>query len=222
MFPVAFSTLVETALARLGNRLDILLLCSGRARAVAKQTLRAYSSVGLERSPDKTEVPGSNPGMPTFAFVSTQATVGEAHLYVTQYIGRGSSVVEHGTENLGVDSSILSRGTFGVWPSWLRRPDVRREDPELKFMEKYYVYILQSLKNGRYYIGASSDPFRRLEEHNNNKEKSTKNRGPWKLCLMKEYDSLKEVRRIEYKLKKLKSKVILDKIVQEQDIKMEV
>ena len=107
----------------------------------------------------------------------------------------------------------------GVWPSGLRRPDVHRENRGFKFMKKYYVYILQSLKNGQYYIGCSSDPLRRLEEHNRNKEKSTKNRGPWKLVLVKEYQTLQKARKIEYKLKKFKSRKIIEKIVQDQDIK---
>ena len=38
-----------------------------RPPAVTIQRIRAHSSVGLERIPDKDEVPGSNPGAPTSA-----------------------------------------------------------------------------------------------------------------------------------------------------------
>ncbi|MBU2109503.1 GIY-YIG nuclease family protein [Patescibacteria group bacterium] len=45
----------------------------------------------------------------------------------------------------------------------------------------FYVYILQSLKDGRRYIGYTNDLRRRLEEHNSGKNTSTKYRIPLKL-----------------------------------------
>ncbi|MFM2139099.1 MAG: hypothetical protein RJA57_1406 [Bacteroidota bacterium] len=45
----------------------------------------------------------------------------------------------------------------------------------------YYVYILQSLKDGRYYKGQTNDLDRRLNEHNRGEEKSTAPYIPWKL-----------------------------------------
>ena len=54
--------------------------------------MRALSSVGSERLVYTEEVGGSSPSVPT--------------------ICRGSSVVEHGSEKPGVDSSILSPGTI--------------------------------------------------------------------------------------------------------------
>ena len=46
----------------------------------------------------------------------------------------------------------------------------------------YYVYILQSLKTGKLYIGHTDNLARRLEEHNTGRGgKYTRQNGPWKL-----------------------------------------
>ena len=45
-------------------------------------------------------------------------------------------------------------------------------------MEPYFVYILQSQKDGRYYIGSTRDVEARLIFHNNGLQRSTKSRIP--------------------------------------------
>jgi len=46
----------------------------------------------------------------------------------------------------------------------------------------YYIYILHSNSADKYYVGHSSNPFKRLEEHNNNeKDKFTGKFKPWEL-----------------------------------------
>jgi putative endonuclease len=46
----------------------------------------------------------------------------------------------------------------------------------------YYVYILQSLKTGKLYIGHTDNLTRRLEEHNTARGgKYTRQNSPWKL-----------------------------------------
>ena len=42
----------------------------------------------------------------------------------------------------------------------------------------YFVYILQSLKDNKRYIGSTNEIQRRVEEHNSGKVKSTRNRIP--------------------------------------------
>jgi putative endonuclease len=46
---------------------------------------------------------------------------------------------------------------------------------------KYFVYALKSLKDAALYIGISSDPTRRLTEHNAGMTRSTKARRPFVL-----------------------------------------
>jgi len=80
---------------------------------------------------------------------------------------------------------------------------------------------LQSLKNKRYYIGSTSNISRRLEEHNAGESKYTNLTKPFDLVYFQKYDSLTKARQIEYKLKKLKSKIIIKKIIGEKYIKMD-
>jgi len=43
---------------------------------------------------------------------------------------------------------------------------------------EYYVYILRSQKDGKYYIGSTSDVEARLRFHNAGLQRSTRNRTP--------------------------------------------
>jgi putative endonuclease len=53
----------------------------------------------------------------------------------------------------------------------------------------YFVYILQSEKDGSYYIGHTSDLGRRIERHNQGRGGYTKGKLPWKLIYHEAYDS---------------------------------
>ena len=53
----------------------------------------------------------------------------------------------------------------------------------------YYVYILISEKDQKFYIGSTSDLKRRMSEHNYGKVTSTKNRLPLKLICYEAYPS---------------------------------
>lgn len=48
-------------------------------------------------------------------------------------------------------------------------------------MSFYYVYILLSLKDGKWYTGYTGDLKKRIKEHNNGQNYSTKHRRPFKL-----------------------------------------
>lgn len=55
----------------------------------------------------------------------------------------------------------------------------------------YYVYVLQSLKDCKFYTGYTNNLKRRIKEHNDKTEISTKSRAPFKLvywegCIAKE------------------------------------
>lgn len=45
----------------------------------------------------------------------------------------------------------------------------------------HYVYILRSTSNGDWYTGCTSDLQKRFAEHNDDKSKYTKDRGPYEL-----------------------------------------
>jgi len=82
------------------------------------------------------------------------------------------------------------------------------------------LYILHSLKNNSFYVGSTINIEKRFIEHDNGYVKSTKQLRPLELKYFKKFDNIKEARQIEYKLKKLKSRKILQTIVQEQILKL--
>jgi len=84
----------------------------------------------------------------------------------------------------------------------------------------YYVYILQSEKTGRYYIGSSNNISRRLQEHNAGQTASLSYQRPLKVVFYQGYDNMKIARGIERRLKKLKSRVIIEHIIREGKIKL--
>ncbi len=66
----------------------------------------------------------------------------------------------------------------------------------------HYLYILKSLKDLGYYIGSTDNLDKRLKEHNQGKTKSIKHRVPFILKYTEEYDTKREARQREIKLKK--------------------
>jgi putative endonuclease len=70
----------------------------------------------------------------------------------------------------------------------------------------FSVYVLQSLRNGRFYIGSTNNIERRLQEHNQGKSKYTKLTAPFSLIYQEQYFTASEARKREYYLKRLKSR----------------
>jgi putative endonuclease len=77
----------------------------------------------------------------------------------------------------------------------------------------YYVYILYSQKCDRYYIGYASDIEARLSRHNAGMVKATKNCRPYRLCACKDFESEVEARREELRIKKQKSRIYLQQLI---------
>ena len=78
---------------------------------------------------------------------------------------------------------------------------------------KGYLYILKSIKNNRYYIGSSTDWERRFKEHNDGKSPYTRTTRPWMIVYLKEYEIIDEARREELRLKKMKSRKIIEELI---------
>lgn len=83
-----------------------------------------------------------------------------------------------------------------------------------------WVYILQSEKNKRYYIGSTNDLSRRICQHQEGLVSSTKNIRPLVLAFSQEIQELSKARSIEYRLKKFKSRIIIEKIIKDGIIKI--
>ncbi|MFA6169209.1 MAG: GIY-YIG nuclease family protein [Candidatus Margulisiibacteriota bacterium] len=76
----------------------------------------------------------------------------------------------------------------------------------------YYVYILRSLKNNRYYIGYTTNLLNRLTEHNTGETKGNRYFRPFELVYQEEYKTLTEARDRESFLKEQKSRKFLESL----------
>lgn len=77
----------------------------------------------------------------------------------------------------------------------------------------YYVYILQSNKTGKYYVGYTNNIEKRLKEHNSGKTKSLVKQLPLELIKIEEYQFYEEARKREKQIKQYKSGEALKKIL---------
>ena len=80
-------------------------------------------------------------------------------------------------------------------------------------MSLCYCYILYSGKLDKYYIGSTPDLERRLQEHNRGKEKFTKTGVPWKLVYKEQFNDLKDARKREVYIKKMKSRKFIKDLI---------
>ncbi|WP_264566255.1 GIY-YIG nuclease family protein [Flavobacterium sp. N3904] len=81
------------------------------------------------------------------------------------------------------------------------------------------VYILDSEKLNRFYIGFTSDFDTRLEFHKNGEShKFTANAGDWKLFLKIQCENKNQGLNIEKHIKKMKSKIYIENLVKYPDI----
>jgi putative endonuclease len=70
----------------------------------------------------------------------------------------------------------------------------------------FYVYILQSQKNQRFYVGYSANPEQRLDQHNSGKVISTRNHRPWLKIYWEIFATEIEAINREKQIKKMKSR----------------
>jgi len=84
-------------------------------------------------------------------------------------------------------------------------------------LEKHTVYILYSISTDRFYKGATKDVKERLSRHNAGYEKATKPGKPWTLIWTTQKPSKSEAIKLEYKLKNLSRKRLIDFILKYSD-----
>jgi putative endonuclease len=80
-------------------------------------------------------------------------------------------------------------------------------------LERHFVYILQSQKDGSYYVGASKNVETRLDQHNRGAGRSTRARRPWRLIYTEEHNTRSEAVRREGEIKKQKSRFYIESII---------
>jgi len=69
----------------------------------------------------------------------------------------------------------------------------------------FYVYVQKSKKDGKIYIGVTSNLRRRFWEHNTGQVESTRYRRPFVLIYYEAYRSLEDAKERERKLKQFKN-----------------
>lgn len=78
----------------------------------------------------------------------------------------------------------------------------------------YYVYILKSLKNGRYYTGSTANLERRLGEHNSGRSLATKFTKPFRLVYHEQAASRADAIKREKYFKTGKGRAELQKLLE--------
>ncbi|MFV8373782.1 GIY-YIG nuclease family protein [Flavobacterium sp. LB1P71] len=88
----------------------------------------------------------------------------------------------------------------------------------------YFIYIIYSEKLDRYYVGATDDVRKRLDEHNSvfYNEAFTAKGIPWELSLSFECESSEKAYGLEKFLKRMKSRVFLEKVMVDPSILLDI
>jgi len=77
----------------------------------------------------------------------------------------------------------------------------------------FIVYILRSLKNGKFYIGQTQNIYDRIKRHNSGKAKSTKYYTPWEIVYTENYQTRGESCKRERQIKSYKGGEAFDKLL---------
>lgn len=77
----------------------------------------------------------------------------------------------------------------------------------------YYIYILKSDFNNRYYIGCTQDLTSRFKKHNSGYVRSTKAYRPWTIVYHEQKSTLSQARKRETQIKSWKSRLSIEKLI---------
>jgi putative endonuclease len=77
----------------------------------------------------------------------------------------------------------------------------------------FYLYILESLADGSYYVGSTQDLPARIERHNQGRVKYTRTKRPWKIVYSEKHPDRSSAMKREYALKRRKSKAYIETLV---------
>ena len=91
---------------------------------------------------------------------------------------------------------------------WSRDPRFESLHPSM-----YFVYVLQSEKSARFYVGQTGNIGRRLEIHNLGLNRSTKAERPWKLVYTEEFETRGGARSRENQIKAMKSRKFIENLI---------
>jgi len=79
--------------------------------------------------------------------------------------------------------------------------------------EKFFVYILQSMKDFSFYVGQCDDLDCRMSKHSEGMSKYTSSKRPWRLVYFEMYESRSEALKREKQIKNMKSKIYIQNLI---------
>ena len=77
----------------------------------------------------------------------------------------------------------------------------------------FYTYIIYSKTLSKYYVGSCQNIQNRLDDHLNSRSKFTKSAKDWELKYSEEFSSRSEANQREIQIKKMKSRVYIEKLI---------
>jgi putative endonuclease len=77
----------------------------------------------------------------------------------------------------------------------------------------YFVYVLQSERDGSYYVGHTADLEERIQRHNEGRSLYTKGRGPWKLLYQEEFGLRSDTSKRKREIKGKKDRAYIEQLV---------
>jgi len=77
------------------------------------------------------------------------------------------------------------------------------------------AYILQSSRDGSYYIGSTDNLDKRIIKHNKGYSRYTKSKRPFNLIYKEDYATRSEAKKREYYLKSLKSRIAIENLIKQ-------
>lgn len=82
----------------------------------------------------------------------------------------------------------------------------------------YFVYIIQSRKDGSYYVGSTADVETRLLRHNEGWSRSTKAKVPWVVVHVEPFSSKTDALQREKEIKKMKSRSFIERLIRSHPV----
>jgi len=79
--------------------------------------------------------------------------------------------------------------------------------------EKFFVSILQSMKDFSFYLGQCDDLDKRMSKHDDGMSKYTASKRPWRLVYFEMFNSRSDAIKREGQIKKMKSKKYIQSLV---------
>jgi len=77
----------------------------------------------------------------------------------------------------------------------------------------WFVYIIQSLLDGSFYVGVTHDLQLRVQRHNDGWTRSTKGKRPWKVVYFEQFPTKSNALRREREIKHMKSRRYIERLI---------